>query len=218
MTCLPVAIAIAMARLTGKGIHMIRLKTCQHASIMLLGLAAPATAQAAGAGLPQLDLTTWPSQLFWLVVVFGAGYIIMAKFVTPRIGAVLEERRARLDDDLGKARAASENAARTRAEYEADLDAARGVAAETAKTAAAEAAKKADASDAKIAKKLADKVAKAEAKLATARSDALVNLNDVAAEAAMVAVAQLADIKTTAAQAGKTADKLAAQMVRQETN
>jgi F-type H+-transporting ATPase subunit b len=218
MTCLPVAIAIAMARLTGKGIHMIRLKTCQHAGVMLLGLAAPMTARAAGAGLPQLDITTWPSQLFWLVVVFGAGYIIMAKLVTPRIGAVLEERRARLDDDLGKARAASEDAARTRAEYEADLDAARGAAAETAKTAAAEAAKKAEASDAKIAKKLADKVAKAEAKLATARSDALGNLNDVAAEAAMVAVAQLADIKTTAAQAGKTAGKLAAQIVRQETN
>ena len=218
MTCLPVAIAIAMARLTGRGIHMIRLRTCQHVGIMLLGLAAPATARAAGAGLPQLDITTWPSQLFWLVVLFTAGYIIMAKLVTPRIGAVLEERRAKLDDDLGKARAASEDAARTRAEYEADLDAARGAAAETAKTAAAEAAKKAEASEAKIAKKLADKVAKAEAKLATARSDALGNLNDVASEAAMVAVAQLADIKTTAAQAGKTADKLAAQMARQETN
>ena len=218
MTCLPVAIAIAVARLTGKGIHMIRLKTCQHAGFMLFGLAAPATARAAGAGLPQLDISTWPSQLFWLVVLFAAGYIIMAKLVTPRIGAVLEERRAKLDDDLGKARAASEDAAQTRAEYEADLDAARSAAAETAKTAAAEAAKKAEASDAKIAKKLADKVAKAEAKLATARSDALGNLNDVAAEAAMVAVAQLADIKTSAAQAGKTADKLAAQMARQETN
>jgi F-type H+-transporting ATPase subunit b len=197
---------------------MIRLKTCQHAGIMLFGLSAPATARAAGAGLPQLDITTWPPQLFWLVVVFTAGYIIMAKLVTPRIGAVLEERRAKLDDDLGKARAASEDAARTRAEYEADLDAARGAAAETAKTAAAEAAKKAEASEGKIAKKLADKVAKAEAKLATARSDALGNLNNVAAEAAMVAVARLADIKTTAAQAGKTADKLASQMVKQETN
>ena len=185
---------------------------------MLFGLAAPATAQAAGAGLPQLDISTWPSQLFWLVVLFAAGYIIMARLVTPRIGAVLEERRATLDDDLGKARAASEDAAQTRAEYEADLDAARSAAAETAKTAAAEAAKKAEASDAKIAKKLADKVAKAEAKLGTARSDAMGNLNDVAAEAAMVAVAQLADIKTSAAQAGKTADKLAAQMARQETN
>lgn len=197
---------------------MIRLKTCQHAGVIFLGVAAPATARAAEAGLPQLDITTWPSQLFWLVVVFGAGYIIMAKLVTPRIGAVLEERRARLDDDLGKARAASEDAARTRAEYEADLDAARGAAAETAKTAAAEAAKKAEASDAKIAKKLADKAAKAEAKLAAARSDALGNLNDVAAEAAMVAVAKLADVNTTAAQAGKTAGKLAAQIVRQEAN
>ena len=218
MTCLPVAIAIAMARLTGKGIHMIRLKTCHHAGIMFFGLAAPTTARAAGTGLPQLDISTWPSQLFWLVVLFAAGYIIMAKLVTPRIGAVLEERRAKLDDDLGKARAASEDAAQTRVEYEADLDAARSAAAETAKTAAAEAAKKAEASDAKIAKKLADKVAKAEAKLATARSDALGNLNDVAAEAAMVAVAQLADIKTTASQAGKTAAKLAAQMAKQETN
>ena len=185
---------------------------------MLLGLAAPATAWAAGAGLPQLDITTWPSQLFWLIVLFASGYIIMAKLVTPRIGAVLEERRAKLDDDLGKARAASEKAAQTRAEYEADLDAVRSAAAETAKTAAAESVKKAEAGEAKIAKKLADKVAKAEAKLATARSDALNNLNNVAAEAAMVAVAQLADIKTTAAQAGKTADKLASQMAKQETN
>ena len=197
---------------------MIRLKTYQKAGIILLGLAAPTTARSAGAGLPQLDITTWPSQLFWLLVLFTAGYIIMAKLVTPRIGAILEARRAKLDDDLGKARAASKDAARTRAEYETDLDAARGEATETAKTAAAEAAKKAEASEAKIAKKLADKVAKAEAKLAIARSDALGNLNNVAAEAAMVAVAKLADVKTTAAQAGKMADKLASQMVRQETN
>jgi hypothetical protein len=46
----------------------------------------------------------------------------------------------------------------------------------------------------------------------------MANLNNVAAEAAMAAVAQLADIKTTAAQAGKTADKLAAQMAKQEAN
>ena len=194
------------------------MKTCQHAGLLIAGLAMPVSAQAAGAGLPQLDISTWPSQLFWLVVLFTAGYILMAKFVTPRIGSVLEERRARLDEDLGKARSASEDAARIRAEYEADLDAARSGAAETAKQAAAEATKQAEASDAKIAKKLAEKVAKAEAKLATARSEAMANLNNVAAEAALAAVAQLADIQTTAAQAGKTADKLATQMAKQEAN
>jgi len=194
------------------------MKTCQHAGLLIAGLAMPMSAQAAGAGLPQLDISTWPSQLFWLVVLFTAGYILMAKFVTPRIGSVLEERRAKLDEDLGKARSASEDAARIRAEYEADLDAARSAAAETAKQAAAEATKQAEASDAKIAKKLAEKVAKAEAKLATARSEAMANLNNVAAEAALAAVAQLANIQTTAAQAGKTADKLARQMAKQEAN
>ena len=194
------------------------MKTCQHAGLLIAGLAMPMSAQAAGAGLPQLDISTWPSQLFWLVVLFTAGYILMAKFVTPRIGSVLEERRAKLDEDLGKARSASEDAARIRAEYEAELDAARSAAAETAKQAAAEATKQAEASDAKIAKKLAEKVAKAEAKLATARSEAMANLNNVAAEAALAAVAQLANIQTTAAQAGKTADKLATQMAKQEAN
>ena len=54
-----------------------------------------AKAFAAGAsepGLPQLDIATWPSQLFWLVVVFGAGYPGMAKIVPPRIGAVPADR------------------------------------------------------------------------------------------------------------------------------
>ena len=207
-----------MARLTGKGIKMKPMKTCQHVGLWIAGVAMPRSAKAAGAGLPQLDISTWPSQLFWLVVLFTAGYILMAKVVTPRIGAVLEERRTKLDDDLGKARTASEDAARIRAEYEADLDAARSAAAETAKQAAAEAAKQAEAGDAKIAKKLAEKVAKAEAKLAAARSDAMANLNNVAAEAALAAVAQLADIKTTAAQASKTANKLAAAMAKQEAN
>ena len=193
-------------------------KTCQHAGLFIIGLAMPVGAQAAGAGLPQLDISTWPSQLFWLVVLFTAGYILMAKFVTPRIGSVLEERRAKLDEDLGKARSASEDAARIRAEYETSLNATRTAAAETTKQAAAEATKQAEASDAKIAKKLAEKVAKAEAKLDIARSEALANLNNVAAEAAMAAVAQLADIQTTAAQAGKAADKLAKHMAKQETN
>ena len=194
------------------------MKTCQHAGLLLAGVALPMSAKAAGAGLPQLDISTWPSQLFWLVVLFTAGYILMAKVVTPRIGTVLEERRAKLDDDLGKARTASEDAARIRAEYEADLDAARSAAAETAKQAAAEAAKQAEAGDAKIAKKLAEKVAKAEAKLATARGDALTNLNNVAAEVALAAVTQLANIKTTAAQASKTTDEVAAAMAKQEAN
>ena len=176
---------------------------------------------AAGAsepGLPQLDIATWPSQLFWLVVLFGAGYLVMAKIVTPRIGAVLEERRQTVDGDLEKARAASGDAAKIRADYESDLEKTRIEAAEFAKQAAMEATKKAEVADAKIAKKLAEKVGTAEAKLAEAKSSAMANLNDVAAEAAMAAVASLAGVKASSAQARKTASSIAPKLAKQETN
>jgi F-type H+-transporting ATPase subunit b len=175
-------------------------------------------ASASEPGLPQLDIATWPSQLFWLVVLFGAGYLVMAKLVTPRIGAVLEERRQTVDGDLEKARAASADAAKIRADYESDLEKARIEAAEFAKQAAVEATKKAEAADAKIAKKLLDKVGAAEAKLAEAKKSAMANLNDVAAEAAMAAVTSLAGIKTSSAQASRTASSIATKLAKQETN
>jgi F-type H+-transporting ATPase subunit b len=180
-----------------------------------------ATALAAGAsepGLPQLDIATWPSQLFWLVVLFAAGYVVMAKIVTPRIGTVLEERRQTVEGDLDKARHASAEAATIREKYEADLNTARGEAADVARAAAAEASKNVEAAEAKTAKKLAEKVAKAEAKLAEAKNSALANLNEVAAAAAIEAVSQVAGLTATAAQAGKTADKIAAGMAKQEAN
>ena len=176
---------------------------------------------AAGAsepGLPQLDIATWPSQLFWLVVLFGAGYLVMAKIVTPRIGAVLEERRQTVNGDLEKARNASSEAAKIRADYESDLENARSRAAEYAKQALAESAKKADDTDAKIAQKLANKAAKAEAKLAEAKISAMANLNDVAAEAAIAAVGSLAGMKASSALARKTASSIAKQLAKLETN
>ncbi len=169
-------------------------------------------------GLPQLDIATWPSQLFWLIVSFGLGYLIMAKVVTPRIGAVLEERHKTLDGDLEKARNASADAAKIRADYENDLEKARSEAAEYAKKAAVEAVEKADVANAKTVQKLANKVIKAENKLAEARSSAMDNLNDVAAEAAVYTVAALTGIKTTSTQAGKVATSVAVKLAKQGTN
>ena len=180
-----------------------------------------AKAFAAGAsepGLPQLDIATWSSQLFWLVVLFGAGYLVMAKIVTPRIGAVLEERRQTVNGDLEKARNASAEAAKIRADYESDLENARSGAAEYAKQAVAEAEKKADDGDAKITQKLAKKVAKAETKLAEAKSSAMDSLNDVAAEAAVSTVVALTGIKITSAQAGKAAASVGTKLAKKEAN
>ena len=167
-------------------------------------------------GLPQLKVDTWPSQLFWLAVVFGIGYIFMARVVTPRIGSVLEERRTRLDDDLARAREASAKAAQTRTEYEASLDEARSDAAEFARKAAADAQAKADAAEAKAGKRMATKIGKAETKLAADRAEAEGNITAIAAEAAIDTAAQIAGVKATKAQAEKAVKAVAKDLAMQE--
>lgn len=54
-------------------------------------------------GLPQLDMTWWPSQLFWLALTFGLLYWLMAGKFLPAIGGAIEERRDRIADDLDQA-------------------------------------------------------------------------------------------------------------------
>lgn len=190
-------------------------------ALLVTGTSACNTAFAAGdraAGLPQLKIETWPSQLFWLAVIFGLGYILMSRVVTPRIGTVLEERRSRLDDDLARAREASAEAATTRAEYEASLEEARAQAAEFARKASAEALANAEAAEARAAKRMATKVGKAEDKLAEDRAEAESNLASVASEAAIAAAAQIAGVKATAAQADKAVKASAAALARQEAS
>ncbi len=178
-------------------------------------------AVAAGAsepGLPQLDISTWPSQIFWLIVIFGIGYAMMAKIITPKIGTVLENRHTRLDGDLSKAREASAEAAKIRAEYEADLESARNDAAAFARKAAAEAAEKAASVEGKADKKLASKVATAEKKLAAAKAEAMENLNTVAAEVALEAVEGLTGLKATKLQAEKVVNATTKTMAPKEAN
>ena len=188
------------------------------ASLAALAVGVSSVAFAAGgeAGLPQLKVGTWPSQLFWLVVIFAVGYVFMARVVTPRIGSVLEERRTRLDEDLTRARDASAEAAQTRADYEASLEEARSEAVEFARGAAAKAQAKADSVEAKAAKKIATKISTVETKLAEARAEAEANLTTVAAEAAIEAAAQIAGVKATKTQANSAVKAAAKALATQE--
>ena len=198
---------------------MSTLKTAAAVATASLVVGIGSLAHAAGdsePGLPQLKVDTWPSQLFWLTVVFGIGYIFMARVVTPRIGSVLEERRTRLDDDLTRAREASAEAAQTRTEYEASLDEARSDAAEFARKAAADAQAKADAAEAKAGKRMATKIGKAETKLAADRAEAEGNITAIAAEAAIDTAAQIAGLKATKAQAEKAVKAVAKDLAMQE--
>jgi F-type H+-transporting ATPase subunit b len=71
--------------------------------------------------MPQLDFSTFPSQIFWLIITFGLLYLILAKNFLPRIGSVLEQRRDTVDHDLMKAQQLREEAQQALEEYEEAL-------------------------------------------------------------------------------------------------
>ena len=53
--------------------------------------------------MPQLDIETFPSQLFWLAVTFIVLYFLMSWIGLPRVTAAIDARRQRREDDLARA-------------------------------------------------------------------------------------------------------------------
>ena len=53
--------------------------------------------------MPQLDPSTFGSQLFWLLVCFGALYLVLSFIVIPRIDKTLAARAETLEGNLAEA-------------------------------------------------------------------------------------------------------------------
>jgi F-type H+-transporting ATPase subunit b len=60
------------------------------------------------AGLPQLDLSTYPSLMFWAVISLIVGYFLMSFIVTPNIKSILNLRETNIQNDLVKAKASNQ--------------------------------------------------------------------------------------------------------------
>ena len=53
--------------------------------------------------MPQLDISAFSPQIIWLIITFLILYVLMARVALPRIGNILEQRQARIDDNLDMA-------------------------------------------------------------------------------------------------------------------
>ena len=60
------------------------------------------------AGLPQLDLSTYPSLMFWAVISLIIGYFLMSFLVAPNIKSILNLRETNIQNDLVKAKASNQ--------------------------------------------------------------------------------------------------------------
>lgn len=61
---------------------------------------AQATQSAETGGMPQLNPEFWISQIFWLVITFGVLFIILSKFILPKISDNLETRKSQILENI----------------------------------------------------------------------------------------------------------------------
>jgi F-type H+-transporting ATPase subunit b len=88
------------------------------------GTLAPGEAHAEG-GLPQMNVDTYASQIFWLVVTFTLLMVILSRFATPNIRGAIEGRQNKIQGDLDSAENLHNQAAESQEAYEAALAAAK---------------------------------------------------------------------------------------------
>ena len=50
--------------------------------------------------MPQLEITTYPSQIFWLVVSFLILYLIMSRIIIPKISSVIKNRESKIKNNI----------------------------------------------------------------------------------------------------------------------
>tara|TARA_Y100000590_G_C15645058_1_gene986515 strand:+ start:289 stop:867 length:579 start_codon:yes stop_codon:yes gene_type:complete len=87
-------------------------------SALCLGfLASINQALAAEKGMPQLNTEYWPSQIFWLIIVFSFLYIVIWKIFLPKIINNIENRKLRVVNDLNETQKLKEEAEKKLAEY-----------------------------------------------------------------------------------------------------
>jgi len=138
------------------------------------------------------------SQLFWLAVVFGIIYFVIAKGMVPKIQGVVDDRDRKIAEDLAAAQKAREQAEASEEVYRERIETGRGealrVAQEAKHKAALDTEKKLKAIDEKIGKKIAE----AEVKIRAAADKARRELEPVAAEAASQLVSKLTGQKIAA--------------------
>lgn len=141
--------------------------------------------------MPQFDPAFFAPQLFWLAVTFITLYVLMAKVALPKIGAVLDERQRKIDDNLDKAAQLKAEAEAAVAAYEKALSESRAHAHSVIKEASERLAKQAEERTRDLSAKLAEQIKAGETRIAAAKDAALTNVREVALDVAGATVARL---------------------------
>lgn len=160
-------------------------------------------------GLPQLDIATYPGQIFWLLVSFAVLYVAFSKRVLPSIGGVVDARDSMIKGNLDSAQSLKDQAEAIKTAYEKNLDTARAEAVKAVQDVEAAAKKKAADQADSFRRGADEKMKSAEARVNTASAKAMDDMSHVAAEVASLAAEKITGIGTDMQKAKAIVDSIA---------
>jgi F-type H+-transporting ATPase subunit b len=137
------------------------------------------------AGMPQLDFSTFPNQIFWLAITLVVLYFILSRIALPRIGSVLAERAGTVTNDIAAAEDLKKRAVAAEAAYDKALADARTEANRIIAAAKADMQAELDVELRKADAEIAALTAESERSLADIRDSALTSVTEVAKATAL---------------------------------
>ncbi|GGC95488.1 F0F1 ATP synthase subunit B' [Aquisalinus flavus] len=161
--------------------------------ILMIMAFAPGEAAESSGGLPQMDVSTYPSQLFWLALTFGILYWLMDRVFLPKLGGIIEERRNRIADDYDKAAEFKREAGEAEEAYRKALADARAKAASIAAETRASLDEEIAGMQADMDETLNQQIAAAEARIAQMQTAAEAKVREAAIETTKAVVQVLID-------------------------
>ena len=148
--------------------------------------------------MPQLDPTSFPSQIFWLVVTFLFLWWLMAKVALPKVGLVLEERQKKISDSLDMADDLRKEAASELESYEIAISKAHDEARKVINDANQEGTQASANQLAEMRISLTNQIAEMEREIESVKEKALEDIGQSAREVAISTLDKLVGIKIPA--------------------
>lgn len=143
------------------------------------------------APFPPFDTQKYPSQILWYVICFGLLYLLMKRFLVPRLSTIVEGRASRIAKDVEEAQRLRIESDKALGTYEKALADARSSAHAIAQAGTDEAKAAAVKQRADIESSLTAKLDAAEARIGEIKTKALGDVGSIAEEAAAAVVAAL---------------------------
>ncbi len=145
--------------------------------------------------MPQLEISTYLTQIFWVITTFIIFWMVMDHVIIPKISDTIEARKRKYDDYIIKAEEINKKALATLERYESTLAAAKSKASEQIKANEDDLKKMIDEREEEITQQLKLKMAEHEKKLEADKASTMAKIEDLSKIAAMAIVKEL-DLKS----------------------